>query len=328
MFLRPCASRAGRCAWSASAPRRGCRGRVDHRRVPEQQAALALRRAALRDRRDRCAEQLLRELLRVGDRRRGKHEHRVAAVEAADAAQPPQHVRDVRAEHAAVGVQLVDHHVARFSKNCAHFVWCGRIPWWSMSGSTHDVAARAHRLAGVARRVTVEGEGAHAEVACAVELDELGDLVLRQRLGRKEVEALAWPPSTACSTAGCSRASCPSGGRHDDDVPARGHRLPGRGLVRVEALQPARRERPPQPRIELARQRRVPPSREGITSSPVMARRYFSCRRPRAARRRRWARAPAGVRRVGSSATFSGCFYTVGSIEHAENPGTARRSLE
>ena len=45
------------------------------------------------------------------DRRRGQHEGRPGAVRGADPPQPAQHVRDVRAEDAAIGVALVDHHV-------------------------------------------------------------------------------------------------------------------------------------------------------------------------------------------------------------------------
>ena len=44
----------------------------------------------------------------VGHGRRGQHEHRLGAVAAADPPQPAQHVPDVRAEHPAVGVALVD----------------------------------------------------------------------------------------------------------------------------------------------------------------------------------------------------------------------------
>ena len=54
------------------------------------------------------AGQALGELDRVGDRRRGEQEARLGAVRGGDPAQPPQHVRDVRAEHAAVDVRLVD----------------------------------------------------------------------------------------------------------------------------------------------------------------------------------------------------------------------------
>ena len=52
--------------------------------------------------------QALGELDRVGDRRRGEQEARLGAVGGRDPAQAAQHVGDVRAEHAAVHVRLVD----------------------------------------------------------------------------------------------------------------------------------------------------------------------------------------------------------------------------
>ena len=50
----------------------------------------------------------LGELDRVGDRRAGQQEARLGAVDRGGPPQPPQHVGDVRAEHAAVDVRLVD----------------------------------------------------------------------------------------------------------------------------------------------------------------------------------------------------------------------------
>ena len=51
----------------------------------------------------------LGQLGRVGDRRAREQEARVAAVGAREPPQAAQHVRHVRAEHAAVDVRLVDH---------------------------------------------------------------------------------------------------------------------------------------------------------------------------------------------------------------------------
>ena len=56
------------------------------------------------------AGQTLGELDRIGDRRAREQEARLAAVDRGDAAQAPEHVRDVGAEHAAVHVRLVDDH--------------------------------------------------------------------------------------------------------------------------------------------------------------------------------------------------------------------------
>ena len=67
-------------------------------------------RAVVVDQRDVLeAGQPLGELDRVGDRRGGQQEARLGAVGGGDPAQAAQHVGDVRAEHAAVDVRLVDH---------------------------------------------------------------------------------------------------------------------------------------------------------------------------------------------------------------------------
>jgi hypothetical protein len=53
--------------------------------------------------------QALGQLHRVGDRRGGEQEPRLGAVRRGDPPQPAQDPRDVRAEHAAIGVRLIDH---------------------------------------------------------------------------------------------------------------------------------------------------------------------------------------------------------------------------
>ena len=88
------------------APRPG--RRVDDRRVHQQQVLLAGRRAVAVDQPDGAADERLGELGRVPDRGRAAHDHGVAAVVGAQPQEPPQHVGDVGAEHAAVRVQLVD----------------------------------------------------------------------------------------------------------------------------------------------------------------------------------------------------------------------------
>ena len=83
-------------------------GGIEDRRVDEQDVALAGRRAVAVDEPRRPPGQLRRQLARVPDRRRAAHDDRVRAVVGADPEQPPEDVGDVAAEHAAVGVQLVD----------------------------------------------------------------------------------------------------------------------------------------------------------------------------------------------------------------------------
>ena len=88
-----------------------------------------------------------------------------------------------------------------------------------MSGiGDDDVAVRADRLARIARRVAIEGVGPHAEVAGLVEFQQFRHLVLRQRLGREQVERLG----RCCSHRACDHRQgvaqrLARGGRRDDD---------------------------------------------------------------------------------------------------------------
>ena len=190
---------------------------VDDRRVDEQEELLAARRAALVHQLERLLGEPLGELARVGDRRRRADERRVRAVVPADALQPPQHVREVAAEHAAVGVQLVDDDEAQVLEQLRPRGWCGRMPECSMSGLLSTTCARAaDRPARVLRRVAVVGEhadlGAGALVHVLGELVQLGELILRERLGRKQVQRARRrdPAGSRSGPARCSRASCPT----------------------------------------------------------------------------------------------------------------------
>ena len=86
---------------------------VEQRALPHREPTLGPRRGVVGDRLDGQAAELRRQLGRVADGRAGEAERRVGAVLRAQSPQPSQHVRDVRAEHAAQHVQLVDHHVAQ-----------------------------------------------------------------------------------------------------------------------------------------------------------------------------------------------------------------------
>jgi hypothetical protein len=83
---------------------------VHDRRVVEEEAPRPLRSAALVEvtSRSRAAEEARGVLARVADGGRGADEHGARAVERRDAEKSPDHVGDVRAEDALVGVQLVD----------------------------------------------------------------------------------------------------------------------------------------------------------------------------------------------------------------------------
>ena len=92
---------------------------VDQLRVPERDRPLGRRRRVAVDDDGGLAEQRLGQLRRVRDRRRGEHELWLGVVRAREPAQPPEHVRDVRAEHAAVDVRLVHDDVAEVREHVA-----------------------------------------------------------------------------------------------------------------------------------------------------------------------------------------------------------------
>ncbi len=141
--------------------------RVDDRRVDEQEELLAARRAALVDQLERPPGQPLGQLARIGDRRRRADEDRIRAVVPADALQPPEDVRQMAAEHAAIGVQLVDDdelqvleqlRPARMVRQDARVQHVGI--------AEHDVRLAANRAARVRRRVAVVGEDADLGAPC------------------------------------------------------------------------------------------------------------------------------------------------------------------
>ena len=216
------------------------------------------------------------------------------AVEAADALQPPDEVRDVRAEDAAVGVQLVDHHEAQRLEELRPLGVMGQDPLVEhVRVGDDDVAVRAHRLARVAGRVAVEGVGANAEVAGRVQLQDLGDLVLRERLGGEEVERLGARLERGVDDRQVVAERLARGGRRDDYGVAAGRDVvPRLALVAVEAEDAALAQRPGEPRVEAGREVGVP-RRRARGRRP--RRRSGRDRRASADRRALRRRAPAAV---------------------------------
>ena len=191
----------------------------------------------------------------------------------ADAPQPPQDVGEVAAEHAAVGVQLVDHDVAQVLEQLRPARMVRQDPGVQhVRVAQHDVRAGADGAPGVLRRVAVVGEhadrGAPPGVASSSsrlrvdQLDQavqLGELVLRQRLGRVEIQrARRRILEDRVEDRPVEAQRLARRGRRDDDGAAPGQRVGHRlGLVRVELADAARRQRADQPPIERLGHRRV-----------------------------------------------------------------------
>lgn len=229
--------------------------RVDYRRIPEQQMAFARRGSALRDCSNWLADQARGQFFRVGDGRRTEDEHGVRAVEATHAPQPPHHVRHVRTEHATIGVRLVDHDVLQALEELRPLrVMRQHALMKHVRIGNDDIATGAHGLAGVTGCVAVEGIGPHPKVACLVKFHQLRDLVLRQRLGRKQVQGprlrlvrrLQHRQVVAKRLAG-------GGWGHHHGMATRAHLIPGRALVAVESLHAPRPKRPCDRRVQIGR---------------------------------------------------------------------------
>ena len=180
------------------------------------------------------------------------------AVQRADPPQPAQHVRDVGAEHAAVVVALVDDDVLQRAEERRP----ARVP--GQQRAVQHVGVGEDVLGVVARPVAllagaVAVVGRHPDVE--PEAAEPGELVLGQRLGRRQVEhrraALAARAAGGADRrqrgqlVGEALAGGGAGGEHD--VLARVGGLGGDRLVPPGPLDPAapgtprRRRRPPSP---------------------------------------------------------------------------------
>ena len=172
-------------------------GRAPHRRSVLA-ARLGQRRLPQRERRRAAGRRVVGDLLhlqpgepaagdrRTGHRRRGEHEGRIGPVRGADPAQPAQHVRDVRAEDAAVGVALVDHDVLQPAQE-------RRPPRVRRQDSAvqhvrvrqHEPGVRPNPVPLRRLGVAVEGRGADVRQHQRAERPQL---VGRERLGRRQVE--------------------------------------------------------------------------------------------------------------------------------------------
>ena len=230
--------------------------RVDDRRVDEQEELLAARRAVLLDQLERTAGQPFGQLARVRDGRRRADEDRIRAVVPADALEPPEDVREVAAEHAAIRVQLVDDDEAQVLEQLrpARMVrQDARVHHVRIA--EHDVRLAADRAPRIRRRVAVVGEHANLNVGIARdqlrERVQLRQLVLRQRLGREQIQRARRRILQDRVEHGrvVAERLARRGRRDRDDVAAGEHVRERLRLVRVELLDAARRKRRHEPLV-------------------------------------------------------------------------------
>ena len=166
---------------------------VEQRRIPHHGVPLGPRRGVVVDQVEVGETgESLGELNRVRDRRAREQEPRIGAVDRRRPSQPPQDVGDVRAEHAAVHVRLVDDDEREVRQQVVPALVVGQDPDVEHVGVREDeVAALPDRGPLVARRVAVVDRGADRLVQA--EGVEHSRLVLGERLGRIQVEGASGP---------------------------------------------------------------------------------------------------------------------------------------
>ena len=228
---------------------------VDQLRVPERDRPLGRGRGVAVDHGGRLAEQRLRQLRGVRDRRRGEHELRLRAVRAGQPAQAPEDVRDVRPEDAAVDVRLVDDDEAEVREHVAPAVVVRQhADVEHVRVGQDDVRPLADLPAPLALGVAVVDR--RLDPLQAERLQRAG-LILRERLRRVEVERAALRLAREQVEHGQveREALAARRARRDDRVAAGAERLPRLGLVAVERGDPLRDERRRDARVEVVRKR-------------------------------------------------------------------------
>ena len=227
--------------------------RMEDRRVDQDDVALAGRCAVPVDEAGRPGGQHRRELGRVPDGRRAADDHRMAAVVGADAQQPAEDVRDVAAEDAAVGVQLVDDDEPQLLEQLEPLGVVGqdrRVEHVRVGDD--DLAGGSHGRTDRRRRVAVVGRGRDVQAARGRQLAEFGHLVLAERLGREEKERASGRVlgDGLEDRHGVAQRLAGRGRGHDHDVRTGMDDLDRFGLVGVRPGDAATRESGHDPRVE------------------------------------------------------------------------------
>ena len=162
---------------------------IDDRWIVENKSFFRCRRAVGVQNFDVRFEKPPCQLSGIGNCGGAANELRVAAVEARDAAETPEHVAQMAAKNATIGVQLVDYNVAQIFEEARPARVVREDPSVQhVRVGQDDVAFFANGFARVGGRVAVVGENAKAVLQALVEIVEFCELVLREGLRWKEIE--------------------------------------------------------------------------------------------------------------------------------------------
>ncbi len=183
----------------------------------------------------------------------------------ADPLQAPQHVRQVAAEDATIGVQLVDHDKAQIFEQLRPLGVVRQDPGMQHVGvAEHHMSAAADGTTGVRRRIAVVGVDTDLEArrfanGCR-ERVQLGELILGQCFGRKQVKGATRrivQDRIQDRSVVAQRLSRCGRGRDNNVAPVErvGHHL---GLMCVKLADPASAERRTQTVVQRRGKRGVP----------------------------------------------------------------------
>lgn len=162
---------------------------IDDRGIVEDEMLFAPGRAVVVDQAEGNAEELLGQFPGIGDGRRAADEAGIRAVEFADPPQAPHQVGEMAAEHAPVMMHLVHHHVLQvFEEPDPQGVMRQDTGMEHVRIGDNDMAGVADGAAGALGRIAVEGVNLDITPHLRGDVPRFQHLVLRQRLGGKEVQ--------------------------------------------------------------------------------------------------------------------------------------------
>ena len=147
--------------------------------------ALAARRAILVDQLDGRLDQAARQLLRIADGGRGENELRLRTVEIRHAPEAANDIGNMRAEHAAITVHLVDDDEAQAAEELSPVGMVRQDAGVEHIGVGKDDAGLLADQGALALRCVAVINGCGNVQRWSVEVLQDRQLILRERLGRE-----------------------------------------------------------------------------------------------------------------------------------------------
>ena len=162
---------------------------VHDRRIVKHKIFFGRRRSVSGQHFHAAADEPSGKLPGIGDRCRRKNELRLPAVKPGDAPEPAQHVRQVTAENAPVGVQLIDDDILQVLEQARPFRVMRQDARVQHVGiRENDVPVLADGSPRVGRRIAVIREYAKSISQFVPQVLQLRQLVLGQRFGGKDIQ--------------------------------------------------------------------------------------------------------------------------------------------